>query len=294
MRRFEKEGRLAYSKEGMPSYKRYLDEMPGVSLQNLWDDIRPIQPNAKERSGYPTQKPLGLLERIVSVSSNPGDVVLDPFCGCGTAVVAAERLGRRWMGIDVTWLAIAEVVHRLSIETEAGPDSYQVEGAPKDEFTARRFFDTTKALNHKPFEMWAVSLVQGEPVEKRGADRGIDGRIPLYDRQERLRWVPIQVKGGNAGVSHVRDFAHVLDREKAPFGIFICFDKTKAMEKEAEELPPVEGFGSRRIPRLQFLTIKELLEEKRLPDIPAGYVPPRAYRGIGVEHLGQANLFHDS
>lgn len=113
MEEFEREGRLVFSRSGMPQYKRYLDEMPGVPLQDVWTDIRPVAPGPGERLGYPTQKPVELLERIIGTSSNPGDVVLDPFCGCGTAVIAAQKLDRRWIGIDITYLAIAVMRARL-------------------------------------------------------------------------------------------------------------------------------------------------------------------------------------
>ena len=283
LEKFYREGRLYFPKNGgTPSYIRYLDEMPGVPIQNLWTDIPPIQSNSKERRGYPTQKPLALLERIIAASSNEGDVVLDPFCGCGTAVIQAERMNRKWIGIDVTWLAIAEIIYRLNSETSAKRDeTYRVEGDPKDQLAAREFFRSTERQNHKPFEMWAVSLVEGEPQEKKGGDQGVDGRIPLYDIQNRLRWAVIQVKGGHLTPSLVRDFARVIERDNAPFGIFISLQEpSKQMRQEAEGLGFVEGFGSRRIPRMQLLTIREILEEGKRPELPLGYMVQR-HDGVG-------------
>ena len=284
MAQMEVEGRLYFPKspDGRIQQKRYLDEMPGTPVSNVWSDIQPVQSQSGERRGYPTQKPLALLERIIAASTKPGDVVLDPFCGCGTAVIQAERMGRRWMGIDVTYLAVAEIIYRLGSETDAVRDeTYSVQGEPKDETAAREFFRSTEPQNHKPFEMWAVSLVEGEPQEKKGGDKGIDGRLALYDLQNKLRWATIQVKGGHLTPSLVRDFARVIERENAPFGIFISLDHpTKQMLQEAENLGFAEDYGSRRIPRMQWLTIKDLLEGHRKPEIPMGYMVPR-HGGVG-------------
>jgi site-specific DNA-methyltransferase (adenine-specific) len=250
-----------------------------------------IQAHSKERRGYPTQKPLALLERIIKASSNEGDVVLDPFCGCGTAVIAAERLKRRWIGIDITYLAVAEIISRLSSETDAVRDEhYSVEGTPTDNLSARRFFEQTAPQNHKPFEMWAVSLISGQPLEKKGGDRGIDGRLPIYDPKGNLNWAMIQVKGGALNPGYIRDFSHVITREKAVFGVFICLDPpSKQMVNEALEAGYVEGFGARKIPRLQILTIKELLEEKKVPDFPEGWIPLK-YEGVGKPNAAQPTL----
>lgn len=271
--------------------KVYLDESPGQPVQTIWTDIPRIGNTSSERRGYPTQKPLALLERIINASSKEGDVVLDPFCGCGTAVVAAERLNRRWIGIDITYLAVAEMISRLSSETNAVRDQhYTVEGTPIDNLAARRFFEETAPQNHKPFEMWAVSLISGQPLEKKGGDRGIDGRLPIYDPKGNLNWAMIQVKGGALNPGYIRDFSHVITREKAVFGVFICLDApSKQMVNEALEAGFVEGFGARKIPRLQILTIKELLEEKKRPDFPEGWMPLK-YEGVGKPNAVQPTL----
>jgi site-specific DNA-methyltransferase (adenine-specific) len=294
MERFDAEGRIWFPEDKTKKLriKRYLDEMSGIPQGNVWSDISPINSQAKERRGYPTQKPLALLERIIAASSNEGDVVLDPFCGCGTAVVAAERMNRRWIGIDVTYLAIAEVIYRLGSETDAKRDeTYRVEGSPVDDLSARKFFEETKPQNHKPFEMWAVSLVEGEPQEKKGADRGVDGRIPIYDFSGKLHWALIQVKGGALKPDDIRAFGSVIEREKALFGLLIALNPpTKRMREDAEAMGSVEGFGTRRIPKLQILTIKELLEEKKRFDLPEGYIPQR-HAGVGKLKPQQAALW---
>ena len=292
MQRLYAEGRIYQSRPGaVPRMKHYLEEMPGIAIQNLWDDIPPIAAQAKERRGYPTQKPLALLERVLSVSSNPDDVVLDPFCGCGTAVIQAARMNRRWIGIDITYIAIAEIMDRLDTETTQCLDlHYSVKGIPTDHDAAEAFFKATAKQNHKPFEMWAVSLVGGEGIEKRGGDRGIDGRLPLYDSTGALRWAMIQVKGGHLAPTLVRDFARVIERENAPFGLFLCLETpTKQMRQEAEAMGTMENFGSKRIPRLQLLTIRELLEEKKEFQIPLGYLPIKD-RGVGQAKPTQQTL----
>lgn len=284
-------GKLCWSGNGKPARKIYLDEVPQPPVGSIWADVLPVQSQAAERRGYPTQKPLALLERIIKASSNEGDVVLDPFCGCGTAVIASERLKRRWIGIDITYLAVAEIISRLTSETNAvqGVD-YSLENTPTDNLSARRFFEQTAPQNHKPFEMWAVSLISGQPLEKKGGDRGIDGRLPIYDPKGNLNWAMIQVKGGALNPGYIRDFSHVITREKAVFGVFICLDEpTKQMSNEALEAGFVEGFGARKIPRLQILTIKELLEEKKRPDFPEGWIPLK-YEGVGKPNAVQPTL----
>ena len=168
------QGRIVQNKPGnVPQFKRYLDEMPGLPLQNIWTDINPINMMAKERLGYPTQKPVTLLERILTVASSKDDVILDPFCGCGTAIHAAQKLSRHWIGIDITHLAISLIEKRLN---DAFPGmQYDVHGTPKDIGGARALADQDKYQ----FQWWAVSLVNAVPYggKKKGADSGIDGLI---------------------------------------------------------------------------------------------------------------------
>jgi len=172
MQKMDDECRIHYSRNGTPRYKIYLDETKGVPAQDLWINITPVHNQPKERLGYPTQKPVALLERIIANSSNPGDVVLDPFCGCGTTVHAAEKLGRQWIGIDVTHLAIGLIKRRLRDAFEG--ITFEINGVPKDIGGARALAEADKY----EFERWAISMVpNAQPWKsgKKGADKGIDG-----------------------------------------------------------------------------------------------------------------------
>jgi site-specific DNA-methyltransferase (adenine-specific) len=262
----------------------------------VWTDIPPINSQAKERRGYPTQKPLALLERIIAASSNEGDIVLDPFAGCGTAIVAAERMNRHWIGIDVTYLAINEIIDRLNTEKLEGRDlHYKLSGTPKDLAGAEKLFEQTKAQNHKPFEQWAVSLVKGRWNDKKGADRGIDGRLHLWDLQGNLREALIQVKGGNAmNLSTVRDFANVIESNKAVLGIMIGMkEPTKEMLRVCEQMGYADWPSERKYPRYQILSIEGLLEKGIKPELPDSY-RLQAQTGVGrVVDDGQGELFGD-
>ena len=189
-------GIIDYSSTGLASQKRYLDEMHGNPVDTIWEDIKPIQAHAAERLGYPTQKPEALLERIISASSNEGDVVLDPFCGCGTAVAAAERLNRRWVGIDVTHLAITLIRHRMHDSFGEDLRPYEVVGEPKDLSSAESL-----ALHDRyQFEWWALGLVDARPARdrKKGADAGIDGYINFFDDNSgKPKRIVVQVKSGH-------------------------------------------------------------------------------------------------
>jgi len=260
------EGRVVQPSPGaVPRYKRYLDEMPGVALGDSWDDIPPINSQAQERLGYPTQKPEALLERIIKASSNEGDVVLDPFCGCGTAIAVAERLKRRWIGIDITYLAINLVQRRLRDHFPNDLSPYEIIGAPTDVQGA----EALKEISPHQFEWWAVDLVNARPAKdhKKGADTGIDGYINFFDdKSGQAKQVIVQVKSGYVGVSHVRDLKGVIEREKAALGALITLrEPTKPMLTEAAATGFYESkeFPG-RYPRLQILTIAELLEGKKL------------------------------
>lgn len=293
---FAKDGRLIHTSSGMPEYKRYIDDNPGSIMGDVWDDIPPINSQAKERRGYPTQKPLALLERIISESSNPGDVILDPFAGCGTAIVAAERMGRAWVGIDITYLAINEIVNRLMAEKREGHElKYKLVGTPKDAYAAQALFESTSHQNHKPYEQWAVSLVGGQWNDKRGADRGIDGRLGLWDLQSNYREVVIQVKGGNGlSLTAVRDFRGVIERENAVMGLMISQrEPTREMTVEAESLGYADWPSQKRYPRYQIRSIADLLERHKPFDIPDSYrVGPQ--KGVGkAVTVGQDSLLEE-
>jgi DNA modification methylase len=260
------EGRVIQSKPGaVPRYKRYLDEMPGVPIQDVWTDVKPIGAQAAERLGYPTQKPESLLDRIVGASSNESDVVLDPFCGCGTTIAVAERIKRRWIGIDITYLAINLVQRRLRDTFGEQLSPYEIVGAPTDVQGA----EALKEINPYQFEWWAVDLVNARPAKdhKKGADTGIDGYINFFDdKSGQAKQVIVQVKSGYIGVNHVRDLKGVLDREKAAIGALITLrEPTKPMLTEAAATGFYESKDfPGRYPRLQILTIAELLAGKKL------------------------------
>jgi site-specific DNA-methyltransferase (adenine-specific) len=274
MERLISEGRIVQPRPGaVPRYKRYLDEMPGVPLGDDWDDIRPLNSQAQERLGYPTQKPLALLERIISASSNEGDVVLDPFCGCGTAVHAAQKLGRQWIGIDVTHLAISLIEKRLR---DAFPGiQFEVHGTPKDLASAEDLASRDKYQ----FQWWAVSMVDALPFggKKKGADGGIDGIIYFKPDGKRTEKALVSVKGGgNVSVNMIRDLHSAMEREKAPMGVFITkVNPTTVMEKEAAAVGRFEDEWGRTYPKLQIITLAELFQGRK-PDIP--FVDPASVK----------------
>jgi site-specific DNA-methyltransferase (adenine-specific) len=285
MERMEKENRLYYSKSGMVYVKNYLDEQKGRAAQNLWSDIA-MSKSGAERLGYPTQKPVELLERIVAASSNPGDVVLDSFCGCGTTIHAAEKLGRKWIGIDVTHLAISLIEKRLK---DAFPSiTFQVNGTPKDLEGARALADQDKYQ----FQWWAVSLVDAVPYggKKKGADSGIDGFIYFKPDGKTTEKAIVSVKGGgNVGVPMIRDLGHVVDREKAKIGVFITLaEPTKPMLTEAVKAGYYQTpYG--KFPKLQILTIEELFAGKK-PELP--WIDPTGFKKATKEILEkQDSLF---
>jgi len=271
-------GLVIQTKPGnVPVLKRYLDEQEGTPVDDLWSDILPIQSQSSERLGYPTQKPLALLERIINASSNPGDVVLDPFCGCGTAVAAAQKLGRNWIGIDITHLAIGLIKRRME---DAFGDSleYEVIGEPTTVEGARTLAEQDKYQ----FQWWALGLVSARPADqKKGADRGIDGRLYFHDDNSgKTKQVVLSVKGGqHVNVSHIRDLIGVLDREKAEIGVYISLEEpTRPMRAEAAQA----GFyhsdtWNRDYPKVQILTIAEILDGKQI-DMPPIQQVSRTFR----------------
>ncbi|MCX6380177.1 MAG: DNA methyltransferase [Armatimonadetes bacterium] len=259
----------------VPQYKRFLADTKGVTLQDVITDLPPISAHSKERLGYPTQKPLTLLERLLSASSNAGDVVLDPFCGCGTTIIAAQKLGRHWIGIDVAPIATSLIktrlfdsfgtrdVRLLSRDDPARDNVFAVEGLPTDVAGARLLYQ--KDSSHKDFEMWAVGLVPAIPQERKGSDRGIDGIAYIQDNPKKPSKAIVQVKGGHVGVSQVRDLLGVMTREKAELGFFITLEApTQAMLNEASAAgfySPPSGVG-KRVSKIQIRTIEDILTGK--------------------------------
>lgn len=258
MEQLDREGRLFFPAKADARLRKkiYLDESPGVPLADVWTDLPPIHASSQERLGYPTQKPVALLERIIAASSNPGDVVLDPFCGCGTTVHAAQKLGRQWIGIDVTHLAIGLIERRLN---EAFPGvAYKVHGTPQDLSAAHDMFARDDATK-KEFELWALSLIGAQPWRggKKGADGGIDGRLPFGKTHVAL----VSVKGGkDRQRNHIDQLRAVIAREKADIGIFLTLhEPTAPMRAEAAGAGQftVEGFDP--VPSIQIVTIEEAM-----------------------------------
>jgi DNA modification methylase len=266
MQRLDAENRIFYTRNGIPRLKRYLDESKGMPAQDVWTDIEALRSWHKERLGYPTQKPESLLDRIIQASSQEGDLILDPFCGCGTTIASAQKLNRNWIGIDITSLAISLIRHRLadSLGTAA---IYEVIGEPVS------LPDAVKLAADDPyqFQWWALGLVGARPVEqKKGADQGIDGRIYFHEGDNRqTKQIIFSVKAGRLHAPYVRDLRGVVEREKAAIGVLLALDEpTRAMRTEAASA----GFYTSpwgKHQRLQILTIEDLLIGKTLDRPPA-------------------------
>ena len=257
---------------GFPQIKRYRDELKGLAVGDIWTDINKINPAGSERLGYQTQKPLALLERIIAASSNPGDTVLDPFCGCGTTVDAAQKLGRRWIGIDVTTLAVDLIDARLRhTYGEAVRDTYEVLGIPRDMGGAAALFKRSPF----EFERWCVMVLDGQPNEKQVGDRGIDGviRFPLDAKGSSDRII-VSVKGGATNPGHVRDLIGTVKSERAAMGLFVSMVKPTAgmlaaANHSGSYVHPANG---QRYPRVQLVTVRELLDGNR-PQMPLTMLP---------------------
>lgn len=251
------EGRVVFRRTGMPVYKRYLDESPGVPLQDIWTDIR-LYAGSSERVGYPTQKPEALLERLITASSRPGDIVLDPFCGCGTTIAVAERMGRQWIGIDISHTACNLMGRRVS---KAGAMNVRMEGAIRTVADLRRL---------KPFEFqnWVIQSVNGTHSPRRSGDMGIDG----YSFFEQL---PIQVKQSeHVGRNVVDNFETAVERSGKHKGFIIAFSFTRTAREEAARAHQAKGLD------IELVEVQQLLDEpkaRRTPDLMALFerVPER-------------------
>jgi DNA modification methylase len=289
MQKLVQEGRVRYTRSGTAEYVRYLDEMPGIPAQDVWDDIPPINSQAVERLGYPTQKPEALLERIIKASSNEEDLILDPFCGCGTTIAVAQKLKRRWIGIDITHLAITLMKKRLldAFGTEA---KYNVVGEPTS------LPDAAALAESDPyqFQWWALGLVGARPVEqKKGADKGIDGKIVFQgDAPGIFENVEISVKAGHVTTNHVRDLRGVVERDKAAIGVLISMeDSTKPMQTEAVTAGFYESkTWGKQYPKIQLLTIAELLSGKKIEmppikQVEATFKKAERFKGEKAEQL---------
>jgi len=289
MAKLDAEGRIWYpdSKEKRPQLKRYLDEMPGRLLGNVWTDISPINSQAQERLGYPTQKPQMLLERIIKASSNPGEVVLDPFCGCGTTIHTAQKLGRQWIGIDITYLAINLIKRRLK-DAFGEEIEFEEKGQPTDFASAKRLAE----LDKFQFQHWALSLIGARPLregEGKGADRGVDGLLYYYETERkdipgRVREEPlprgepvhrekiiVQVKGGGVNRADVATLLGDVENQKGAGGMLITLEKpSKQMRTEAADAGRYTSklWHDKDYPKIQVLTVEGLLDGNERVDPP--------------------------
>ncbi len=281
--RLEAAGRIYYSAKGKPYVKSYLDERLGRPAQNLWTDIampkslaRHTSKSPSERLGYPTQKPLALLERIIAASSNPGDVVLDPFCGCGTAVIAAQKLGRQWAGIDITYLAIAVMKARLR-DSFPGLGDVEVVNRPTEVAGARAMLDGSLESKYQ-FQWWALDLVGASPrgdQKKKGADAGIDGVITFTGAGGKLDTCIVSVKSGGVGRAADQAVKGDMASPGAAMGLVVGRDEpTAGMKAEAAAAGVYYSeVSGKDYPAIQLLTIRELLEEGRRPQLPLLILP---------------------
>lgn len=263
MQRMYKEGLLVQATTKSPfRYKKYLHDAEGVAVDDLWLDIKAVR-GKREKLGYPTQKPLALLERIIKAGSSEGDVVLDPFCGCGTTIAAAAKLKRRWMGIDISPFTVDLIENRRLRPMGISP---HVEGMPQDMAGAR------KLARDKPldFEAWAVTRVPGlAPNQNKSGDGGIDGRAGLLNKlQDGRSLVLAQVKGGKFQISQFREFLHVLERENAAFGVYITLAQvtSPAAKRESAALGRVQ-IGAQNYPHVQFWTANDYFAGRK-PELP--------------------------
>ncbi len=303
MQALYEQGRIVQTRPGtVPQYKRYLDEVAGIAIGDSWEDVAPINAMAQERLGYPTQKPEALLARIIEASSNEGDVVLDPCCGCGTTIAVAERLKRNWIGIDVTYLAVdlmerrlldmfcpghdilrlADVPaqkrrHALRTYWKSGADElliglqpglapFEVEGDPKDLSSARFLFENDPFQ----FEWWCVAMVGAQGREKKGADKGIDGIISFVDKPGDYKRALVSVKGGkNIKREMIATLKGDMEREGAVSGIMVTLEEpTGPMKTEAADAGRWDSeFQPRSFPKIQILTVAEILKG-HAPDLP--------------------------
>jgi DNA modification methylase len=257
----DKLGLIYWPKRGsIPQFRRYLDHKRGVTIQDVVTDIDPLSPHSEERLGYPTQKPISLLDRIIQASSNEGDVVFDPFCGCGTTIYSAEKNRREWIGCDIAILSIRLVTDTLvsKYHLVSGKD-FNVSGIPVSVDGAEELF------KRDPFQFqhWLVERVGGFPMQKKVADRGIDGRI-YFETHNGLKEMMLSVKGGKLRPTDIRDLRGVLEREdNAEIAGFLSLQEpSRAMKEEAARAGVYEYEGV-NYARIQLLTVQEILEGKR-------------------------------
>lgn len=273
MQKYEEQNKLYYTRNGTPRLKQYLEEMPGVPLTNLWNDIPPINSQASERLGYPTQKPEALLERIIKASSNKGDVILDAYCGCGTTIAVAERLERNWIGIDITYQSISLMLKRL--EDSFGKnvlDKIELNGIPKDLESAKALATKPDDRTRKEFEKWAVLTYSNNRAvinDKKGADKGIDAIAYFQGDKDNREKIIFQVKSGNVKSGDIRDLQGTMTIQGAALGIFITLKPpSKDMIQTAKSAGIYRGrYMSQSVDKIEIVTVQEILEQKKRLDV---------------------------
>lgn len=295
--RLDTEGRIHWTRNGTARVKYFLDTdsagrvLEDVLVGDVWSDIPDAMHMGKEKLGYPTQKPLRLLERIISAATKPGDVVLDPFCGCGTAVDAAQKLGRRWIGIDITYISVDLIIKRLmATHGQSVMDDVEVDGIPFDMQSAQRLFDQSPF----DFERWAVSMIHAQPNEKQVGDRGIDGVRRFIIDNKTTGKVLVSVKGGKKVVpAMARDLAGTLHGARdAQLGVLITLNDT--LSKETQRVLDTAGYwthpaNGQDFPVLQHVSVRQLMAGERpyLPTALAPYISAQR----GVQLVDQGKLF---
>jgi DNA modification methylase len=271
--RLDREGRIYWAKggTGWPQHKRYREDLKGRAVADIWDDVDRINPVGNERLGYPTQKPVALVERIIAASSGKGDVVLDPFCGCGTTIAAATHLDRRWIGIDVTYIAVDLIRKRLIDSYGPGIESsYDVTGIPEDLLSAQALFERSPF----EFERWAVSKVDGTPNERQVGDKGFDGLIRFHHSSGKGPAdgkILVSVKGGKQlNPSMVQALDGAMTTHKAHMGVFVSLNPvTKGMREIADRAGNYTWLSNgQHFPRIQIVTVPELLAGKKIQSPP--------------------------
>ncbi|GBE98778.1 Type III restriction-modification system methylation subunit [Microcystis aeruginosa NIES-298] len=273
MQKYEEQNKLYYTRNGTPRLKQYLEEMPGVPLTNLWNDIPPINSQASERLGYPTQKPEALLERIIKASSNKGDIILDAYCGCGTTIAVAERLERNWIGIDITYQSISLMLKRL--EDSFGKnvlDKIELNGIPKDLESAKALATKPDDRTRKEFEKWAVLTYSNNRAvinDKKGADKGIDAIAYFQGDKDNREKIIFQVKSGNVKSGDIRDLQGTMTLQGAALGIFITLKPpSKDMVQTAKSAGIYRGrYMSQSVDKIEIVTVQEILEQKKRLDV---------------------------
>ncbi|WP_430013891.1 DNA methyltransferase [Microcystis ichthyoblabe FBCC-A1114] len=273
MQKYEEQNKLYYTRNGTPRLKQYLEEMPGVPLTNLWNDIPPINSQASERLGYPTQKPEALLERIIKASSNKGDIILDAYCGCGTTIAVAERLERNWIGIDITYQSISLMLKRL--EDSFGKnvlDKIELNGIPKDIESAKALATKPDDRTRKEFEKWAVLTYSNNRAvinDKKGADKGIDAIAYFQGDKDNREKIIFQVKSGNVKSGDIRDLQGTMTLQGAALGIFITLKPpSKDMVQTAKSAGIYRGrYMSQSVDKIEIVTVQEILEQKKRLDV---------------------------